>query len=72
MTGVLFRKAPLPLVIFLLTLYGGCWSVNPGFRTAITSKGLDYREEAWLVESNREHRAVKLSLIFISKPPRGR
>ena len=30
-----------PLAL-LLVLCGSCWSAGPGFRTALTSKGLDY------------------------------
>lgn len=37
------------VVLLLAVLFSGCFSANPGFRTAITSKGFDYGKEVWLV-----------------------
>ncbi|CAI8057856.1 Bactericidal permeability-increasing protein [Geodia barretti] len=35
-------QADFSSVVFLAALFGCCWSVNPGLRTALTSKGLNY------------------------------
>ena len=41
-------QADFSSVVFLAALFGCCWSVNPGLRTALTSKGLNYGE--WLAK----------------------
>ena len=33
--------ARIPVAVFIVLL-SGCWAVNPGFRVAFTTKGLDY------------------------------
>ena len=39
------RVAAPSAMVLLAVLFGGCSSVKPGFRTAITSKGLNYGEK---------------------------
>ena len=43
--GAAMARVGVVLVV-LVVLCGSCWSVNPGFRTALTSKGLDYSKWA--------------------------
>lgn len=44
-------------VVLLVVLSGTCWSVNPGFRTALTSKAMDYSEWVGVARlANTEHK----------------